>query len=437
MTTYLPDVETRTYTVDTGSNAVLLEVTKRENGYDWSARWYLYVPDSNKPSTWKLRIGQLVNGKPQITRSQLGAAAAALGKGFRGQKVQLPGDAKKKAISKLRGLYRRLGVKNEDMPPHIREWREGETEDLLFEDMGAFLKTQIDRDSRTIHDVVLAGPISKNGRRYLTNALAEAVGLYENVRVFLNHPTEETLKNGARDVRDLAGYVTEARINEGKVKGTLHVLPSAMWLFDIAESKPDLLGMSHVARGVLRKEKKEMIVERILDVRSVDIVTNPATTKSLFENTVDQEEIEMTKEENIEAYPELLDEIREELSKELQDKEKEKGLEDKVKELQEENERLKMEAKAAETAKLVEERLSSSPIPDKTKERVRKAYEGKVATKEEIDGAVKEIEDIAEELKETPPTPVTPSTSVGDGTKTRTLAEQTIWRLFGMKKEEE
>lgn len=63
-------------------------MTKREGGKDYPASAYAYVPDAEKPSTWKLRLIEEPGGSP--TSRQVGRAVAALGKGFRGQKVQIP-----------------------------------------------------------------------------------------------------------------------------------------------------------------------------------------------------------------------------------------------------------------------------------------------------------------------------------------------------------
>lgn len=62
--------------------------TKTEGGKSFPASDYAYVPDAKTPSTWKLRLTATPGGTPdpQI----VGAAIAALGKGFRGNKVQIP-----------------------------------------------------------------------------------------------------------------------------------------------------------------------------------------------------------------------------------------------------------------------------------------------------------------------------------------------------------
>ena len=66
--------------------------TKTENGVAFPARAFAFVPDAEKPSTWKLRVWEDLEKK--VTVRQLGRAAAAFSPGgFRGQRVQIPEDA--------------------------------------------------------------------------------------------------------------------------------------------------------------------------------------------------------------------------------------------------------------------------------------------------------------------------------------------------------
>jgi hypothetical protein len=71
---------------------------------------YLVVEDSDKPSTWHLPVKK--DGKPD--HKLMGAAWAALHKGYRGNKYEGPNKAE--AIKKLKALY-----KSEDMPLPVEE----------------------------------------------------------------------------------------------------------------------------------------------------------------------------------------------------------------------------------------------------------------------------------------------------------------------------
>ena len=102
--------------------------TKREMGEDFPASAFAYVPDPKKPSTWKLRLWDSIAEKE--TRSQIGAAVAALGKGFRGQKVQIPSDDLSGVKAKVLAAWLRV---NEDK-------NRGDAPSILKS--GGFMKTK-------------------------------------------------------------------------------------------------------------------------------------------------------------------------------------------------------------------------------------------------------------------------------------------------------
>ena len=64
---------------------------KTEDGVQYPAAAFAYVPDADKPSTWKLRLWDSLEEKE--TKRQIGMAVAALGAGgFRGNRVKIPSD---------------------------------------------------------------------------------------------------------------------------------------------------------------------------------------------------------------------------------------------------------------------------------------------------------------------------------------------------------
>jgi hypothetical protein len=86
----------------------MAKATKTEDGVDYPAEAFAYVPDPDRVSTWKLRLWE--NLEDKVTRVQLGRAVAALGPtGFRGQRVQIPaGDlprVKRAIATAWRGVY--------------------------------------------------------------------------------------------------------------------------------------------------------------------------------------------------------------------------------------------------------------------------------------------------------------------------------------------
>lgn len=76
---------------------------KTENGDCYPAGDYAFVPDSELPSTWKLRLTSSPGGDPDT--GIVGAAIAALFKGFRGNKVEIPSDKRDEVIGKVKSAW--------------------------------------------------------------------------------------------------------------------------------------------------------------------------------------------------------------------------------------------------------------------------------------------------------------------------------------------
>jgi hypothetical protein len=113
---------------------------------------------------------------------------------------------------------------------------------------------------KIVKNVAMLGPVSSHGYEYEQPAIAKAVsnGLYEGVRIFINHSP------GSRDLMDLAGVFKNTRHEGGKVRGNAHLLPDEY--------------------GLVTKNGKQ-VVEEISRVYSVDLVVQGATTQSVFEGT--------------------------------------------------------------------------------------------------------------------------------------------------------
>lgn len=93
---------------------------KVEGGRRFSASDYAYVPDPNKPSTWKLRLVETPGGP--VTKAMLGRAAAAFSPGgFRGNRVQIPAEDIAKVKARIRAEYKKLDVDPKAIPPSVQK----------------------------------------------------------------------------------------------------------------------------------------------------------------------------------------------------------------------------------------------------------------------------------------------------------------------------
>jgi len=143
-------------------------------------------------------------------------------------------------------------------------------------------RSRIDREAGVIRDVLVLGSHSANGRTYTTDAMSAAAKLYEGVPVYIDHQPE-----GRRSYRDKIGRLTSVQHRDGGLRADLHINPAhpaaAQLLWD-AEHHPAAVGLSHDAEGRIVTRDGQAIVEAIESVRSVDLVAEPATTRSLFED---------------------------------------------------------------------------------------------------------------------------------------------------------
>ena len=92
--------------------------TKREGGKAFHKADYAYTPGG--PSTWKLRLTNTPGGAPDP--HIVGAAVAALGKGFRGQRVQIPSQDLGAVKAKVRRAWHQANPKAtpDDVPDVLK-----------------------------------------------------------------------------------------------------------------------------------------------------------------------------------------------------------------------------------------------------------------------------------------------------------------------------
>ena len=159
----------------------------------------------------------------------------------------------------------------------------------LAEAVADFLAdARLEPDQAVVRNVALLGPRSRNGYEYTTEAMQQAVPLYEGRPVFLDHPPASSAPDSVwplqRSIRDYAGKVAHARFDDGRIRGDLELFgANTSWLLGLFEAAPTDIGMSHVV--LARRNPQGDRVERIDRVLSVDIVTFPATTQSFAETT--------------------------------------------------------------------------------------------------------------------------------------------------------
>lgn len=137
----------------------------------------------------------------------------------------------------------------------------------------------VDREAGVIRNVRICGEKSRNGRTYPVAVLRRDYAVYEGAKVYFDHSIRD------RSVRDVAGWLSDVKPDaQGIPRGTLNLYksdPNSAKVLEAAERNPNQLGLSHVAE--CRLNSQGTTVEAIEKIDCVDIVTDPATSKGLFE----------------------------------------------------------------------------------------------------------------------------------------------------------
>jgi hypothetical protein len=144
---------------------------------------------------------------------------------------------------------------------------------------------RVDRARGVVRDVKVIGLTSKNGRRYLPSALRTAVPLIEGKPVYIDHPA------GASNARSLSERF-------GKLVGVHQKTDGSLWAKELRydpahpfagsflwqlENDPKRVGLSINGDGSGFRANGEVVIDRITEIHSVDLVDGPATTIGLFE----------------------------------------------------------------------------------------------------------------------------------------------------------
>lgn len=138
------------------------------------------------------------------------------------------------------------------------------------------------RKTGRIPRVKVLGWESANGNRYLPEAATNALPLYENAPIFIDH------RDGDRSWREWVGNVKKPVVeSDGIYAGHIQLRKQADAFEEIVEAATEFyenFGMSHVADCNFKRNGGVNVVHAIEKVHSVDIVLNPATVAGFYES---------------------------------------------------------------------------------------------------------------------------------------------------------
>lgn len=156
----------------------------------------------------------------------------------------------------------------------------------LYEQVGTLAQSRVDAEAGIIFGAKILGLTSSNRRRYTPEAIRNAAPRYERTSLRLDHPSDP---DDQRSSESVMGWVENVRFDpESGLYGDLHLLkshPMTSRVLEAAERNPRLFGLSHNADGDTEEVSGgTILVHEITEVRSVDLVADPATTAGLFES---------------------------------------------------------------------------------------------------------------------------------------------------------
>jgi hypothetical protein len=148
-----------------------------------------------------------------------------------------------------------------------------------------------------IRRVKILGPKSRNGRIYTDECITEAVnsGTYEGAKVYFDHRPKgkpgDPLPD--RSVVSRFGTLENVRKEGDSAYADLRYNPGHLYAGTVlgwVESDPHAVGLSHDVNAERHFDADgTMIVTRIAECYSIDLVESPATTQGLFESATPEE----------------------------------------------------------------------------------------------------------------------------------------------------
>lgn len=263
-------------------------VTKREDGEDFPASAFAYVPDPEAPSTWKLRLWDSLEEKETV--AQVSRAVAALSpSGFRGNRVQIPAEDLASVKAKVRAAWRQVNGPDRELPAILKRDDSNYLEDII--EKGG--KNSMNLQENEINDIV------NNMSEDLTETQKQSI--LSKFGDFLFGKSEKVEKSQTIEVSTANGnfkVVTE---------GSMSNPPQVVLNMVDAGSVEEKAGHTGVDEDMDSSDEDDMVAKSEEAELDETVVDDSTVEKSEEADSVDEGE-EMDFEKVLEGLSNLLDE---------------------------------------------------------------------------------------------------------------------------------
>lgn len=145
---------------------------------------------------------------------------------------------------------------------------------------------EVDEQAGVLRGLKILGNVSGNGREYPAATIERAARIYEGRPSNANHNRK---RGEDADVNNRLGVWIKTYVENGELYGDFAYLKSHPLSARLVEAarRPELnrvFGFSHDARGRERREGGKAIIEAIDEVKSIDLVSDPASVSGLYES---------------------------------------------------------------------------------------------------------------------------------------------------------
>jgi len=256
--------------VDKGANpgakiALFKRDMKTEAGKKFPASDYAYVPDTSKPSTWKLRLTSTPGGDPDP--KIVGAAVVALGKGFRGQKVQIPTEDLQKVKNKVLAAWKKANPDKEEVPGILKaSFDEMRMRDEIYRACDG-MPTMFDTLQSSVHSILYDDQVKEK-----IPAIEESLSQFHNALMDTFQPLSkggsdmsDDLKKQVEDLQSQLEEVTkraeeaEAALKAGEEDFDKSELPE-----EVRKRLEDMEAVSKAQEDTIQKMKDEAMTKEFI-----------------------------------------------------------------------------------------------------------------------------------------------------------------------------